>query len=132
MVALPALANGRTPPPEPEEVGLRATVQLCSSRLTVRPAPPEPARMPLPKLVEVLKATVVLVSVALRSKLTACRARPPPCEAELPLTVLLVTVSVPPSMRRMPPPAKVEVLLATEQESTVRLPLLATPPPPLP
>src|SRR5207245_493126 len=85
-------------------------------------------------LVEVLPLRVSFVKVAETLKLMDCNSRPPPSGALLPAKVLLVTIRLPPSIRQMPPPAKVEVFRLMVLASTVSEPeeKLKKPPPPFP
>src|SRR6266851_922363 len=122
MVAVPAWRKLTTPAPLPAVEVLPATVHSCKSTVDEVPAPLEPARMALPTLVEVLPLRVSFVKVAETLKLMDCNSRPPPSGALLPAKVLLVTIRLPPSIRQMPPPAKVEVFRLMVLASTVSEP----------
>src|SRR5690242_8259782 len=79
---------------------------------------------PPPKLAE-LPLTVQLLSVAVPPLLCM----PPPLPVELPLTVQSVSVTVAPAPLNRPPPRSAAALLLTAQLTSVVLPRLSTPAP---
>ena len=121
---LPGAAPSTPPPstPAPAEVVLRAETALSAAVRPVSascvtdskiPAPPpsasaSPPLAPEPLAMAVLPVTVVLASEEMPSP-RACASPPPAVVAltELFLTALSVTVRVPPSALKTPPPATV-------------------------